>query len=105
MACAKDKDKTELAQYLHACAFPPSISTFQESINNDNFVTWPGIRGFNSKILLKTTEATLKGHIDQERQNLQSTKQNTQQDNDNTFLLKDPEKYSIVFILFITLII
>ena len=37
----KDKSKTEQAQYLHACAFSPSMSTFTQAIKNGNFVTWP----------------------------------------------------------------
>ena len=71
----KDKSKTELAQYLHACAFSPAISTFQECINRGNFVTWPGIETLNFKKLLQNPEATLLGHLDQERKNLQSTKE------------------------------
>ena len=70
----RDKSKTELAQYLHACAFSPVISTFQACIQRGNFVTWPGIDNLNFKKLLGTTEATLKGHLDQERKNLQTTK-------------------------------
>jgi len=71
---SRDKSKTELAQYFHGCAFSPVISTFQECIRKGNFISWPGIDDLNFKKLLKTTEATLKGHLDQERKNLQSTK-------------------------------
>ena len=35
----KDKTKFELAQYLHACAFSPSISTFLTAIKNANFIS------------------------------------------------------------------
>jgi hypothetical protein len=70
----RDKSKTELAQYLHGCAFSPVISTFQDCINKGNFITWPGIDNLNFKKLIKTTEATLKGHMDQERKILQTTK-------------------------------
>jgi len=69
----RDKDKIELAQYLHACAFSPAISTFQQCINKGNFLSWPGIENLNFKKLLGTPEATAKGHLDQERANLQST--------------------------------
>jgi len=48
----KDKDKLELAQYLHGCAFSPSITTFQKSINKGNFITWPGIDTINFKKVL-----------------------------------------------------
>ena len=64
----------ELAQYLHACAFSPVISTFQKCINKGNFLSWPGIEKLNFNKLIKTTEATLKGHMDQERKGLRSTK-------------------------------
>lgn len=72
---SRDRNKTELAQYLHGCAFSPVISTFQQCINNGNFITWPGIDDLNFKKLIDHTEATIKGHLDQERKNIQSTKQ------------------------------
>ena len=69
----KNKTKTELAQYLHATAFSPSISTLQRAIQNGNFVSWPGIHQLNFDKLLKTTIAVEKGHMDQERKNLRTT--------------------------------
>ena len=71
----KDKSKTELAQYLHATTFSPSLSTFTYAINNGNFVTWPGISELNFKKLIGTTVPIEKGHMDQERKNLRSTAQ------------------------------
>lgn len=73
----QDLNKTELAQYLHACAFSPSISTFQCAINNGNFISWPAIQSLNFKKLLGSPLPTLQGHLDQERKNLQSTKPST----------------------------
>ena len=70
----KDKTKTELAQYLHAAAFSPSLSTFTKAISIDNFLTWPGIEDLNFGKLIGTTIATEKGHLDQEHKNLQSIK-------------------------------
>ena len=69
-----DKNKSDLARYLHACAFSPVISTFQKCINRGNFITWPNIDNLNFKKIIDTTEATLKGHLDGERKNLRSTK-------------------------------
>ena len=40
---AKNNTKKQLADYLHACADSPALTTFQKSIKNGNFVTWPGI--------------------------------------------------------------
>ena len=70
----KDKSKTDLARYLHATAFSPSLSTFLQAIRKGNFVTWPGIDTLNFTKLLGTPLATAKGHLDGERKNLQSTK-------------------------------
>ena len=69
----QNKPQFELAQYLHACAFSPAIDTFTKAIKNGNFISWPGINDLNFKSLLKTTVATAKGHLNQERQGLQST--------------------------------
>ena len=74
----QDQSKTELVQHLHACAFSPVSSTLQKCINKGNFLSWSGIEDLDFNKLLKTTEATIKGHLDQERKNLQSTKLNKQ---------------------------
>ena len=66
---SRDRNKTELAQYLHGCAFSPVISTFQQCIKNRNFITWPGIDDLNLRKLIDHTEATIKGYLDQERKN------------------------------------
>ena len=86
---AKDKSKSDLAKYLHGCAFSPVISTFQKCINKGNFITWPGIDDINFKTMLKTTEATLKGHMDQERKNSQSTKPKSTPFEDNELLAEN----------------
>ena len=70
----KDKTKTDLARYLYATEFSPSISTFIQAIRRGNFITWPGIGNLNLPRLLGTPMATAKGHLDSERKNLQSTK-------------------------------
>ena len=74
-----DQSQTDLAKYLHACCFSPCVSTFQRAINNGNFLSWPAIETINFKRIIKTTIATEKGHLEQERSNLQTTK-NTQED-------------------------
>lgn len=70
----QNQTKRDLAQFLHACAFSPAVSTLQAAISKGNFITWPGINTVNFKKLIKTTTATAKGHLDQERANLRSTK-------------------------------
>ena len=69
----RDKTKQELAAYLHACAFSPPKSTFLNAIANNNFITWPGLSTSLIRRMVLPT-ATAKGHLDQERKNLQSTK-------------------------------
>ena len=44
-------------------------------ISNGHFIIWSGIDKVNFNDLLKTTIAIAKGNLDQERKNLQSTKQ------------------------------
>ena len=63
-----------MAQYLHNTAFSPTISTFQAAINKGHFATWPGTETLNFKKIIGTTIATEKGHLDQERKNLRTTK-------------------------------
>ena len=37
----KYKSNNDLARYLHGSTFSPVTSTFQQSTNNGNFITWP----------------------------------------------------------------
>ena len=46
---SKDKSKTELAQYLHGCAFSPSLKTLQDAVDQGNFSSWPVITDLNLK--------------------------------------------------------
>ena len=71
----RKKSKHDLAHYLHGCAMSPKVSTFQAAIDRGNFVTWPGIDNLNFRDIIRTTEATEKGHMNQEQQGLQSTKE------------------------------
>ena len=76
----KDKSNTDLARYLHATAFSPSITTFSKAIKNKSLITWPGIDNSNFATLLGTTKAPELGYLDQERSNLQSTQQQHEED-------------------------
>ena len=70
----QDCTKSELANYLHACAFSPALPTFQKAISNNNFVTWPAITSVNFHKFVTNKAAMYMGHLDQVRTNLQSTK-------------------------------
>ena len=69
-----DQTKTNLAEYLHKCAFSPTLSTLTKAISRGDLLTWPGVENLNFRKLIKNTLPTAKGHLDQERRNLQSTK-------------------------------
>eukprot|EP00957_Ditylum_brightwellii_P212322 15367182-Ditylum_brightwellii.AAC.3 len=68
----KDKTKTKLVHYLYACAFIPPTETLQKAIHRGHFISWPGVEDINFMKLVNTTKAMASGHLDQERQNLQS---------------------------------
>ena len=44
--------KSQLADYLHACAFSPFLPTFKKAINKGQFITWPSIDKLNFQNLL-----------------------------------------------------
>ena len=69
----KNSTKRELAQYLHKACFSPAISTFLTAIKNNHFTTWPGLTEDLIKNHLPVSEATVKGHMKEERHGLQST--------------------------------
>ena len=71
----KDKTKMDLATYIHACLFSPPTQTLQQVVCKGHLLSWPGIHDLNFQKLLRTTKATALGLLDQERSNLQSTKQ------------------------------
>ena len=70
----KIQSKSDLAKYLHGCAFSLVISTFKAAVVKGNFVTWPDTDAINFDKLVGPNITTAKGHLDQERQGLQLTK-------------------------------
>ena len=75
----KNTTKRDLAQYLHACAFSPCVRTFITAINKGHFLSWPGLTTSLVKKHLPRSIFTAKGHMNQERQNLQSTSKSYKQ--------------------------
>ena len=68
-----DTTKRKLSQYFHAAAFNPVKSTLIAAINNDHFTSWPDLyAGLISKHLPQYS-FTVKGHLDQEKNNIRST--------------------------------
>ena len=58
----------DLVQWLHAAAFSPSISTFLDAVEQNFFTTWPNLTPQIIRRHLRTPIATIKGHLDQQRQ-------------------------------------
>jgi hypothetical protein len=61
-------------QYLHAAAGSPFPSTFIKAIQAGNFTTWPTLTPEHVNKYLEKSEATVKGHLNQTRKNVRSTK-------------------------------
>ena len=60
-------------QYSHTTLGSTSKSTLLHAICNNHLIGWPGLTLENVNKYLDETPATAKGHLDQHRQNLQST--------------------------------
>ena len=58
----------KLVQWLHTAAFSPSTSTFLNAIQRNFFATWPGLIPRHLRCYLPPSDATVKGHLDQQRQ-------------------------------------
>ena len=70
----KNQTHIDLVTYLHAACFSPVKSTFLRAIKNNHFTTWPGLTEDIINKSLEPSLASAQGHLNQERQNLQSTK-------------------------------
>ena len=58
---------------LHACAFSPVKSTWLKAIKRGFFITWPGLTVHAVEKYLGKIDATVKGHLHQQRMNMWST--------------------------------
>ena len=80
----RNKTKYQLANFYHGALCSPSLPTLIRAINNDHFLTWPGIKKLNFRLNIVDTQAMDFGHLDQHRQNLQSTKSSNMKHNQDT---------------------
>ena len=81
----KKQTKRQLATYLQATCLSPAASTFTKAINNNQFISWPGLTAnLIAKHLPKST-CTYQGHMSTEKQGLQSTKLSPPHSNDDFF--------------------
>ena len=62
-------------KYLHQCAFSPTTRTWLQAVKKGHFKTWPGVTVEAIQQYLPKSEATTLGHLDQQRKNIQSTRQ------------------------------
>ena len=62
------KTQQQLVQWLHAAAFSPSPSTFLDALQHNFFATWPGLTPNIVRRYLPPSDATVKCHLDQQRQ-------------------------------------
>ena len=74
----RQHSKSTLVKYLHATRFSLVQSTFIQAIQNDHFLSWPGLSAKLVTRHLSPTRATAIGHMNQERQGLQITKNNNE---------------------------
>ena len=75
----KHQSKLTLAKYHHHTLFGPTEATLRTAIRNKHLITWPGLTQELLTKGLPQSEATAKGHMKQQRQNLQSIKTLLQQ--------------------------
>ena len=68
------KNKADLVQYLHRCAFSPVVHTWTKAIDVGYFATWTGLTSELVREHLPKSIATAKGNLKQDRQNIRSTK-------------------------------
>ena len=70
----KKQTHLELVNYLHAACFSPTKSTFIAAIKKGFLKSWPGLTAKLVDKYLNDSVATAQGHLNQQRQHLQSTK-------------------------------
>ena len=78
-------------KYLHQCAFSLTTRTWLQAVKKGHFKTWPSVTVETIQCYLPKSEATMLGHLDQQRKNIQSTKLN-EDDQDTTHTLSPLEK-------------
>ena len=82
---------------MHGACYSPCVDTWCKAIEKGYFKTWPGLTSARVRRYVKMSEATSKGHLTQERQNLRSTKTKVKQLKQTTSneasLTKNPEAY------------
>ena len=63
----KKQTKVQLAQYLYATCLSPSVTTWTKAINNNQFITWPGLTSKLIHNYLPKSLYTYQGHMKLEK--------------------------------------
>jgi hypothetical protein len=92
-----ERTQHELIQLLHATCFSPTKSTWIKAIKNNYFTTWPLVNDTIIQKYFRNSTATAKGHLDQQRKNIQSTKQLAAED-DNDFTIIETTNHRTNFV-------
>ena len=74
----------DIIKFLHLSLFSPTRATLLKAINNNHFIGWPALTAHNVKRHLPLQEATILGHMDQQRQHARSTQPRPSQTGTNT---------------------
>ena len=70
----KNETKKDLVTFLHGAMWSPVPSTWIKAVKNTHFRIWPGLTAALITKHLQPSIPTAEGHMQQERQGLQSTK-------------------------------
>jgi hypothetical protein len=62
-----------LVHYLHKALFSPTKAAMLQAVKDGHLITWPGLTEDAINKHLKPTPATATGHMNQRRQNIEST--------------------------------
>jgi hypothetical protein len=69
----KQRSISDTIAYLHAACFSPVKDTWISAIEAGNFTGWPALSPDSVHKYLNKADATVKGHMNQQRQNTRST--------------------------------
>ena len=73
LAVNDTKKPADIVAFAHAALFSPSLSTLQKALNRNYVVGFPGLTPQTLRRHPPKSIATIKGHLDQSRQNQRST--------------------------------
>ena len=65
--------RAEWIQYLHQACFSPVVATWCKAINNNQFLSWPGLTSDAVRKYLPALTATIKGHMARPQQRIRSS--------------------------------